>query len=687
MKIAYLKLENFMLYKKFNRKFEDKDIIGILCEYEDNPTRSNRGGKSTIPEAIKYCLFGLSRAKKEINLIHHGEEVMTVEVGLIDDDGKTYTIKRGRQGNARKNSGLLECDWVDKKKEAQEEINKLLGCNGEELELTNFFKQSDINQFMELGSTKQKEHLMKWFKQLHWPKLTDAVGEDLTEKRRELTQQRTKLETLEEDLIDPKDVNFKIKKVQVNMEARNERLAKLLKKQKKLEKEIKTDDEIEELQEQLEEVESEISDVEESVEEQKELKGKYKKSKKALKAWKKKTSKMVKFYPKLLKDYKEVIFQCEQEKKQLTKTLKDIGGKFCGVCPVLNEGCDRIKADPKQIKKMNKRVKELDVERQQFQGKIEALEESREVEQLVEDFKNKVKTLKDRMTKAKSPVDKLKGLKTKYESLKAKIEKASDTSGNEELEIIEEKIQESKSGLDSLNQKLGQYQSQIVRYKKAKKKISKIEDTIKELEGEIEDLKYLAFMFGKNGIPSQEIENAFQEVEDEINFILGRMGTSLEVSFNADRELGTWEEECVGCGFRFPKGYRKSECSQCGETRQKKRKDELHLSVMENGNETNFEMESGGGKTFVSLAVRIALTRLKQRQTGSHFSVLFLDEIDSALDDDAREKIMKLVTTVLMQDFNFQQIFWVSHNKKIQESVPHTLKVIRFKEYAKARWN
>lgn len=686
MKIAYLKLENFMLYKKFNRKFEDKDIIGILCEYEDNPTRSNRGGKSTIPEAIKYCLFGLSRAKKEINLIHHGEEVMTVEVGLVDSDGKTYTIKRGRQGNSRKNSGLLECDWVDKKKEAQEEINKLLGCSGEELELTNFFKQSDINQFMELGSTKQKEHLMKWFKQLHWPKLTDAVGEDLTEKRRELTQQRTKLETLEEDLIDPKDVNFKIKKVQVKMEARNERLAKLLKKQKKLEKEIKTDGEIEELQEQLEEVEIEIQEVEEQIEEQKELKEKYKKGKKALKGWKTKASKMVKFYPKLLKDYKEVIFQCEQEKKQLTKTLKDINGKFCGVCPVLNEGCDRIKADPKQIKKMNKRVKELDVERQQFQGKIEALEESRDIEQTIDDFKNKLKTLKERMTKAKSPVDKLKGLESKYESLKAKIAKASDTSGNEELEIIEEKIQESKSGLDSLNQKLGQYQSQIVRYKKAKKKISKIEETIKELEDEIEDLKYLAFMFGKNGIPSQEIENAFQEVEDEINFILGRMGTSLEVSFNADRELGTWEEECVGCGFRFPKGYRKSECSQCGETRQKKRKDELHLSVMENGNETNFEQESGGGKALISIAVRIALTMLMRRQKGSVLNVLFFDEPDSAFDEENKQVFMQMVTRVLVEYCNVQQVFWISHDKRIQNSVPHVLKVRRYKNYSKAVW-
>lgn len=674
-------MKNFMLYKDFHEKFKDKDIIGILAEYKNNPRKSNRGGKSTITEAIKYCLFGMSRAKKDIDLIHHGEEVMWVEVGLVDD-GKKFTVKRGRD---HKNKGLLECDWIDKKKEAQEEINRIVGCNGEELELTNFFKQSDINQFMELGPNKKKEHFMKWFKQLHWPKLADAVGEDLKEKKSELSQQRTKKETLIEELSDIDDVQKQISETEKAIKKQQKLHDKYVLKHRKLLKKVKTKKDKDDIQEQLEEVELEIEEIQEQVEANKELIRAYKKTKQAVSDLEEDIKKETKFHKKLLSDYRDVLAQAKQERKQVLKTLEQVGEKFCGVCPILNEGCDRIKTDPAQIKKMNKRVKELDAECQQFEEKIEQQEQAREAQEALNNLQNKAKLQRDRVKAIKSPEKKLEALQAKFESLTKQLEEPED-SLEDRLEELSEKIKKINTGLDTLNRKLGQFQSTLVRHKKTKKKISTIDEGIKVLESEIESLKYLAFMFGKNGIPSQEIENAFQDIEEEINFILEKLGTTLEVTFNADRELGGWEPECVGCGWRFPKGYRKNSCEQCGETRQRKRKDELHLSVTENGNEMNFEMESGGGKTFVSLAVRIALTRLMQKLTGSNFNVLFLDEIDSALDEDARENIMKLVTTVLMKDFGFQQIFWISHDKKIKDNLPHTLKVIRGKNEAKATW-
>jgi DNA repair exonuclease SbcCD ATPase subunit len=65
---------------------------------------------------------------------------------------------------------------------------------------------------------------------------------------------------------------------------------------------------------------------------------------------------------------------------------------------------------------------------------------------------------------------------------------------------------------------------------------------------------------------------------------------------------------------------------------------------------------------------------------------LFLDEIDASLDEDAREQLMKLITTVLIKQFGIKQVFWVSHFKQIQNNVPNTLKVIRKNKSAKARW-
>jgi chromosome segregation ATPase len=193
-------------------------------------------------------------------------------------------------------------------------------------------------------------------------------------------------------------------------------------------------------------------------------------------------------------------------------------------------------------------------------------------------------------------------------------------------------------------------------------------------------------MFGKKGIPSLEIENCFQEIEDNVNFILGSMNGDYSVSFKPDRELSSWEDHCVSCGHTFAKGARKPECPECGTERFKKRKDELRVMIVENGREISFDMASGGLKTIISLAVRAALSMLIRRQNDSSFSVLFLDEIDSALDEAYRETLMDLVSQVFVKRLGFTQIFWISHNKSISQSVPHTLLVKGYENYSELEW-
>lgn len=683
MKIAYLKMTNFMLYKKFNRKFVDKDIIGIICEYKNNKTKSNRGGKSTIMEAIKYALHGSSRAKKETHLIHHGEEHMEVEIGIVDNDGTIYKIRRGRD---YKNRSLLELDWLDKKKEAQEAINELIGCNGKEFELTNFFNQSDINQFMELRSQDKKEYLMTWLKNTHWLTLSDAVTKDLKEKNDEFCKLRTKKETLIEDLGDREQLMNKIKTVNKNIKKKNDIIKKIQDGLSVLRKKHQSTGNIDELQNQIIICREDIKQIYLSIEDQHELIFQIRNTKESLIKYKKKKKKFGKWKNAEWKKSVEFLSSAAVLMKERETLLYTMNDKFCGVCPILNEGCDRLKYDKNKVKQLKKEIKELDSKCQQHEKQQTRLQKAKNLKNTITGLQYDLNLMEKDFVPMIDLEKKKRAFKAKLKALKESVLNATDHDYSQRIEDNKNKLDEKQTGLDGLNQKLGQYQSSFNRIEKAKDKVLKIDEEINALETEIENLKYLAFMFGKNGIPSQEIENAFQEIEDEINFILEKMGTQMEVSFNADRELGQWEEECVGCGFRFPKGYRKGECEKCAEPRHKKRKDELHLSVLENGNETNFEMESGGGKTFISLATRIALTKLKQRQTGSNFNVLFLDEIDSALDEDARERIMKLVTTMLMKHFGFQQIFWVSHNKKIKENVPHTLKVIRMNNKAKTRW-
>lgn len=670
-----------MLYKKFYRKFDDKEIIGIIAEWMVNNKKSNRSGKSTVLEAVKYCLFGLSRAKKEVNLIHKGEEIMWVEIGLLDDNGELHIVKRGRD---IKNHGILETSWNEKKGEAQKEIDDLIGCTKEDFELTNFFTQSQVNKFMELGGPDKTVHLMKWFKKTHWMKLAKRIGFDLGEKEKELIKQRTKKDTLLEDLGDRKTIKKKIAKIETNIDSRNTSLEELRAKKKKLEKKVKSKEEVVELEDQLNQFNEDMNELQDNINDGNSVEEDLRKECKKL--VKLQSKKVGKYSSNKLDRTTSKLFNLKYEKRTIREKLSVMRTSFCGTCPVLNEECDRIKKDPKLIKKYEKEIKVIDSKRQELEDENSKIREAKEHLESISSQEKLVSELDGNRVDTKALKKKLKGLKAKYESLEDTINSSSSSDVEDKILLINGKIKKKKLGLDELNQKLGQYQSNLVRIKKAKSKASDIGKVIEGLEEEVEDLKYLAFMFGKNGIPSQEIENAFQDIEEEINFILDKMNTNMEVSFQGDKETGSWEEDCVGCGARFKKGSRKKECIECGADRKKKRKTETHLTVLENGYESDFDMESGGGKFFVSFAVRIALTMLKLRQTGSNFRVLFLDEVDSSLDDDAREQLMKLITTVLMKNFGFQQIFWVSHNKNIQASVPHTLKVLRYKTYAKTKW-
>lgn len=681
MRITYLKIENFGPFVKEYIELEDKDIIGIIAEWLANPGKSNRSGKSFLIEAIWYCLTGKSRADKEVELIHAGADAMLVELGLVNRKKEKFKIRRGR---TLKGEGLLEADWVTKKKEAQEEINKLIGSTPDEFELTNFFQQGDINKFMDLKPAEKKEYLMDWLKNNHWSVLATKASKDLSDKEKELADAKSKLDALSSEIEDKEQLEKNVKRIKKEIKQQNEKLAELIVKRDKLKKSQAVDvDDVKKLKEEKADIEAELEKAKRAKEKVKSISENIKFAGIAIHKLEKKKRN---FKSGSIKKLSESRAKCMKDIERIQELIDTAEEHFCGTCPILNEGCDRIKKDPAKVKGWKRELSELETRLNKINSDIEDAESASEVEDTIKQAQDELSHLQTKLEAAQTLQGDLKRLTAKYEAVRGKIAKALDPELRAKLQKYNDKISQLQSGLDDANNNLGQYQSKIERLNKLQAKVEGLRETISSLERQVGDLRYLVVMFGKNGIPSQEIENAFSEIADEINFVLDQLGTSMQVEFKADRELGQWEDACHECGFRYPKGYKSKQCKECGADRLKKRKDELNLAVNDNGKEQNFKLESGGGKTFVSIAVRIALSRLKQRQNGSEFNVLFLDEIDSALDDVARENVMKLITTTLVRKFGIEQVFWVSHSKKISESVPHTLKVIRHKDYAKTKW-
>ena len=654
MHIHSLELNGFMLHKKFKRIFGDKQIIGLVGP--------NRSGKTSILEGIFWILFGVSRAERDVELINKDAKKVLGKL-VLDDNGKKITITRGRD---RKNNGLLEIHGIEKTREAQTAINELIGYNKDEFPLTAFFLQTQINNFMELRSAEKKRYLMQWLKNTHWIVLEKAVLGDIKEENNKLLSVKSKLQVLKEDGISLKDTKSEMAYLTKKS---------LVKEKKKirLEKQlliIKTNKNL------SENVEEELITLKQEEKERQRRTSIFSEEKEKLAAL---------LYLANEKDNK--IKDLDEEKlrnkrAKFISEIKDLGLKISradndmtGTCPILNEACDRIECNSKQVKRWRIGRKSSIAAQAYMDGGLALIKGYQEATEAL----RKQQTVVD---KAKVGADSLKPLRAKIKVLEAKR----ITNESSQARDLKNRIDALNKKIIDASEQIGGLATKIDQIIEVKKRVKDLEITLLVIQKRITHLRYVAFMFGKNGIPSQEIENAFDEIEDEVNFLLQRLNTKLQIQFNPDRELPTWEDYCVQCGWQFPKGTKVKECEECGNARLKKRKDELQLRVVEDGIDSGFYMESGGGKTLVSLAIRLSLILLKQRQSNSKLDTLFLDEPDASFDESNRKAFIQLITKTLIKELKFKQIFWISHSPQITEAIPHVLSVKNCGGYSKTKW-
>lgn len=95
------------------------------------------------------------------------------------------------------------------------------------------------------------------------------------------------------------------------------------------------------------------------------------------------------------------------------------------------------------------------------------------------------------------------------------------------------------------------------------------------------------------------------------------------------------------------------------------------IRVAMDGDQADFEDLSGGEQVRVSIALRLALSRLLMRRVGSTVRFLLLDEVDQALD---RQGMQSLAATInaLSQEF---KILVITHNDSMKDRFDHLIVV------------
>ena len=684
MFIKSTELEGFMPYRdKFRLEFHENQIIGITGQYGDDPSKSNRAGKSSFIDSQVWCLYGKSRAKKEIELIHNEAEECRVTCELYDPtSGKSAFITRSRD---KDNKGSLELVGFEgeKKKATQEMIDKLVGLTYDEFLFTAFFKQNDIDQFMEADSQSKKEILMRWLQSVDWDQYRGVTNLFKLEVTRELEKVKTLIENLPQGEVDVDSLRQEIHTFSDRKTSLNKTLDGLSKTRLEISLQIKELKNIDSKKQQAADIASKIQRLKSQRPDSSKFKEQLKQIDQALSK-----------YPEVTKDkFAEVshkrdeivskIGSANYEIDDIDSKIKSFGKEMTGVCPILKQACSRIEPDPDHLSQFR-------LQKQGLEKKIARWEEARaKIDQIIKVYHAQVKW-KSQKEQIEQRIDSAKQLESQIadlsnqrtEVLKSIPEDAEARIQNllGKLDTITDEQEEIKSQVSEIDGRLGEIRELLKSHETKKQRLEAYEIRKRGLEQELADAQYVEYMFGKNGIPSMELENSYNEIEEDANLILKNLRAPIHMEFEATRELGAWEPNCLACGTVFEKGERTHKCPKCGTDREKKKKDELSLTVYEGNAERQFYMDSGGGKILLSTAIRLALTQLARRRKGTNWGTIYLDEIFGQLDATNRRLMADLITTTLLGSLGFEQIFIISHDPTIQSSMADQLVVKRNQE-------
>jgi len=684
-----LTLINFMRFAgKHVIEFDGKEIVGVVAEWENESDRSNRSGKSCIIDALTYLLWGKTRAKSDQFLLCQYTPNSDYEVSgtFIRSDGDEVYIRRGRENK----KPLLELEIAGEPGGDNQTIIDEVGMTYEEFIFGPCFLQGEANSFMSASPSTKAEMILRYLQSFRWEDAHSSASDKLKECRDNIVRLRGSLESLRgnqsiEDAENDRNI------ARDNLSDAKANLKSLRKEYKKLKKVEEKSNEREKLIGDIEDSDDDEARFEKRIAHLNEKKVELSIAKKKLKQLRASIGDVNDGFKRIASQTIKVDFDLAnaRPKLDLCRTHIEAVDECSGICPVLDEKCDRVDLTEGDEEKLREEVDSLD-------EKIDALLEAKSD---LSDESRKLSKSSSRVSSLKATISAIDiSMLSEYEQqlidakkLKKKLEKKLekidiDPDSLKRLDELGELIQDADEEKDDAIELLGSAEARVEHAEECVKKIKNCEELIETEDNELMMWNYIVRMYSRAGIPSHELEQAFTVLEDEINYVLGELDSGTTATMSSFRELKKWEENCVGCGIEWKlKNSRSARCTVCGAARAKKRRDEFTLSFEDDkANEDRFDMDSGGGKIIKSIGVRIALSLLKMRNSVDPLSILVLDECFGELDQVNQEKVLQVITSVAIK-LGFQQILIITHTS-IKDSFPNTLLVTRREYYSEISW-
>lgn len=709
MLIKRLKLKNFMIFNDVDIDFKNINVVSIIGQWESDIRRSNGSGKSALLESIPYALFGSTRSKLKQDVIKRGHEKCEV-VLVFELNGKEFKVSRSRNKNTTQ--CFVEIDGVrqtSQSKDLDDFIQSSLGVDSKLFDLIYFFRQNDQFGFLDSTPGERKAYLGKIFDMSVWDKcqeyaknkydkierLINKIKDEISGVNSILSGYKT-IEQLEDDLceiyscfqvyydlidenkglvIEYEEYLEELKKFQIEIEEIiKKKRSRFIELKSEYESNIKiifdlksdlnkNDIYLNRQRSQLGQLSDKISSIikninglteKQVIEELGKQDVHLKKLKSDLISFSAERNRIVKFLEKIEKNQGNNCPECGQEvtefyvfgvKSRYDVELKSIKNKI----KIVEDALKQVEAE---IKRLNSCVENIHL-LSTYQNQYECLEsevknansKSIEIGKKIVSVEDKNKVVSLELAKYHDPGSS----KTVYsffiENIKLLITKVSKCIKSVQNYIIE------------LDQILKKYQFNIDKINDDINKRVSIENQIKLRENELNNLsesfqvyKELISIFGKTGVQSIIIENVIGLIEQFANSILLKMQTNFVVKFKTVKQI------------------------QSGNDRET-----LDIFVYVNGVERSIETYSGGERTLINFAIRLALSKILSSIYNVEVKSIFLDETLAALDE-VNESFAVGILKFLSNSFN--QIFVISHNDKVRDHISGNIIVTRYQDHS-----
>ena len=607
--------ENFM---PFGGEFAvqlGRGVYAVVAEYVGARGRSNRAGKSALLAVLEGAAFGTVRGHSQRleRFVHDGEGRMLMGATLGWRDGNELRVARSVAKSGVKIT-------IDGRSVKRDEAEGLFGGMSEaDFARTVFVRADDLHGLLDQGSAQIKNDLMRWLGVAGWAEVNKRATDAVKHVRSAIGEAEVLVRQARERVEEGPPSGERIAWLESELfkldGSAEDRLAGLRVERKEAARHREA---------------AEVAAGRNAA--QKELR-----EAKALADVAERT-------------HDEAHVEVQKLRAELEKVDQERDGGFDGECPVDGAECPRAEEIRGNAEAWERKAKKLKREYERVYGEYKKV--SGIALEARQRYRDAVAVMRD-VNDAQAVVDAGTGFRS-LKKIDAEIARLEKASGNADP--------------GKLRNELDELRADAKEYGRAKKYVSDAEKGLRELRNKLSTLQYAAMVTGRAGIPAMQVENASGEIEGMANEVLRRVTTDFSLEFRFEEEVKTRKEaECRGCGRMFEKGERK--CPVCGSERRNARRDVFLPMVREGGAVREFDLDSGGGKSLLAIAVRAALARFLGAV------VLVMDEVDGRLDDANLRAFTRMVRG--LTEMGFEQVFVVSHRARVAESIENRIVVTR----------